>query len=55
MMTSMPLDHGFDLDPNKAAGQDVEQNQKNVEQVATAFLTIISSSVSSIPPCVLLW
>jgi neurofibromin 1 len=52
MMTSMPSEHGFDLDPSKAAGQDVDQNQKNVQQVATAFLTIISASVPTLPPCV---
>ena len=51
-MTMIPAGHGFDLDPTKAVGQDIEQNQRNVQKVATAFLAVISSSVPTIPPCV---
>lgn len=53
-MTMIPAGHGFDLDPSKAVGQDVEQNQQNVQLVATAFLNVISASVPTIPPCVVL-
>lgn len=52
-MASMPPGHGYELDPNKAAGQDVEQNQKNVQLVVSGFLSVITSSVSTIPPSVL--
>jgi hypothetical protein len=51
-MTMIPAGNGFDLDPTKAVGQDVEQNRRNVEKVATAFLAVMSSSVPTIPPCV---
>jgi neurofibromin 1 len=55
-MTLLPQeDGGFDLDPSKALGQDVERNQKNVQTVTTAFLRVVSSSAPTIPPCVLLW
>jgi hypothetical protein len=32
-MATMPPGHGYELDPNKAAGQDIEQNQENVKLV----------------------
>lgn len=49
-MSSMPAGHGYDLDPNKAIGQDVEQNRQNVQYVASAFLDVIKNSVKAIPP-----
>lgn len=52
-MATMPPGHGYELDPNKAAGQDVEQNQENVKLVVSSFLTVIGTSASTIPPFVL--
>lgn len=46
----MPPGQGYELDPNKALGQDVEQNQENVKTVASAFLDVISSSIPIMPP-----
>jgi neurofibromin 1 len=48
-MTAMPPGHGYDLDPAKAGEQDVVQNQKNVELVASSFLEIVSSSIPALP------
>jgi len=49
-MQSMPPGSGYEVDPNKIApGQDLEQNQSNVEFVATTFLTLIISSQQSLP------
>lgn len=52
-MASMPPGHAYDLDPSKASQDKLEQNQKNVELVASSFLDIISSSVPTLPPCVM--
>jgi len=49
----MPPGHAYDLDPAKAGLEKLEQNQKNVELVASSFLDIISSSVPTLPPCVM--
>ncbi|KAF8872759.1 hypothetical protein BD779DRAFT_1679537 [Infundibulicybe gibba] len=48
-MASMPPGHGYEVDPNKAVGQDVAQNLKNVEVVASSFLEMIASSVPALP------
>lgn len=48
-MTSLPPGRGYELDPTKAGDQDVKQNQKNVEFIASSFLEIISSSVPGLP------
>ncbi|KAH7931340.1 hypothetical protein BV22DRAFT_1124264 [Leucogyrophana mollusca] len=49
-MASMPPGHAYELDPSKADKDKVEQNQRNVELVASSFLEIISSSVPALPP-----
>ncbi|KAH7916805.1 hypothetical protein BJ138DRAFT_1121610 [Hygrophoropsis aurantiaca] len=49
-MSSMPPGHAYELDPSKAEKDKVEQNQRNVELVASSFLEIISSSVPALPP-----
>ena len=48
-MVAMPPGTGYEVDPDKAMGQDVIQNQKNVEYVASAFLGLISSSLPALP------
>ncbi|KAA1466679.1 hypothetical protein DENSPDRAFT_831556 [Dentipellis sp. KUC8613] len=48
-MTDLPPGCGFELDPAKAGDQDVKQNQKNVEVVASSFLDIITSSIPILP------
>lgn len=48
-MTTLPPGRGYELDPSKAGDQDVKQNQKNVELVASSFLEIISASVPALP------
>ncbi|TFY83118.1 hypothetical protein EWM64_g893 [Hericium alpestre] len=48
-MTSMPPGRGYELDPTKAGQQNVEQNRKNVELVASSFLEIITSSTPALP------
>ncbi|KDQ64130.1 hypothetical protein JAAARDRAFT_118551 [Jaapia argillacea MUCL 33604] len=48
-MTSLPAGRGYELDPTKIGDQDVLQNKKNVEVVATSFLAVISASVPSLP------
>ncbi|KAF8811488.1 Rho GTPase activation protein, partial [Phlegmacium glaucopus] len=37
------------FDPSKAMGQDIIENQKNVEYVASTFLGLISSSLPALP------
>ena len=44
----------YDLDPAGAGPDKLEQNQMNVELVALSFLDIISSSVPTLPPCVMM-
>jgi neurofibromin 1 len=48
-MVSMPVGTTYEIDPTKAMGQDVFQNQKNIEYVASNFLQIISSSLPALP------
>ena len=48
-MVAMPPGTGYEVDPNKAMGQDIIQNQKNVEYVASTFLGLISSSLPALP------
>ncbi|PFH50162.1 hypothetical protein AMATHDRAFT_80979 [Amanita thiersii Skay4041] len=49
-MLAMPPGCSYELDTTKAADQDVTQNQKNVEFIASSFLTIIGSSIPALPP-----
>jgi hypothetical protein len=49
-MVAMPPGHGYDLDPSRAVGQDLKQNQKNVEFVTSTFLEIVTSSLPAFPP-----
>ena len=48
-MVTMPAGTTYEIDPTKAMGQDVSQNQKNIEYVALNFLQIISSSLPALP------
>jgi neurofibromin 1 len=48
-MVAMPPGTGYEVDPSKAMGQDIIQNQKNVEYVASTFLGLISSSLPALP------
>ncbi|KAG8218508.1 hypothetical protein J3R82DRAFT_4145 [Butyriboletus roseoflavus] len=49
-MTSMPPGHAYDLDPAKTPKHKLEQNQRDVEFIASSFLEIIGSSVPALPP-----
>lgn len=46
----MPPSISYELNPDRAIGQDVQQNQRNVEAIASGFLDIITLSVKTIPP-----
>ena len=48
-MIAMPPGTGYVVDPTKAMGQDIVQNQKNVEYVASTFLGLMSSSLPALP------
>ena len=48
-MLSMPPGCSYELDPSKAGDQDLEQNKKNVELIASSFLSIIGASVPALP------
>ena len=48
-MSTMPPGTSYEIDPTKAIGQDVAQNQRNVEYVASKFLKIMSSSLPVLP------
>ncbi|KDR84288.1 hypothetical protein GALMADRAFT_87191 [Galerina marginata CBS 339.88] len=48
-MVQMPPGTGYEIDPNKAVGQDVVQNQKNVEYIAANFLQLMSASLPTLP------
>lgn len=45
----MPPGHSYVMDPALAAGQDTEQNRKNVEIVSAAFLQVVMASIHSLP------
>lgn len=40
---------GFEMNPDRAVGEDVDENRRSVEYVAQAFLQIITSSVPILP------
>ncbi|KAF8806096.1 hypothetical protein BYT27DRAFT_7141632 [Phlegmacium glaucopus] len=48
-MIAMPPGTGYEVDPSKAMGQDILENQRNVEYVASTFLGLISSSLPALP------
>ena len=48
-MTAMPPGTSYEVDPAKAMRQDIMQNLKNVEYVASVFLGLISSSLPALP------
>ena len=48
-MAAMPPGTSYEVDPSKATGQDIAQNLKNVEYVASTFLGLISSSLPALP------
>lgn|SRR6266550_5691054 len=51
-MLSMPAGCSYELDPSKAGDQDLEQNKKNIELIASSFLSIIGASVPTLPALV---
>ena len=48
-MLSMPPGCSYELDSSKAGDQDLEQNKRNVELIASSFLSIIGASVPALP------
>jgi hypothetical protein len=48
-MAAMPPGTSYEVDPAKAMRQDIMQNQKNVEYVASVFLRLVSSSLPALP------
>jgi len=48
-MSSMPPGTSYEIDPTKAIGQDIAQNQRNVEYVAAKFINLMSSSLPALP------
>ncbi|KIL70462.1 hypothetical protein M378DRAFT_1044573 [Amanita muscaria Koide BX008] len=48
-MLSMPSGCSYELDPSKAKDQDLSQNQKNIEFIASSFLTLIGASIPALP------
>jgi hypothetical protein len=48
-MQELPPGSGYEIDPDRAPGQDVIQNQKNVEHIASTFLGLLASSLPALP------
>ena len=48
-MAGMPPGTSYEVDPTKAMRQDIMQNLRNVEYVASVFLRLISSSLPALP------
>ncbi|KAI0306901.1 hypothetical protein B0F90DRAFT_1915023 [Multifurca ochricompacta] len=48
-MGSLPPGRGYVLDPSKVTEEELRQNLKNVEVVASSFLAIVSSSLPALP------
>jgi len=48
-MAAMPPGTSYEVDPTKATREDIVQNLKNVEYVASIFLGLISSSLPALP------
>jgi hypothetical protein len=48
-MAAMPPGTSYEVDPTKATRQDIVQNLKNVEYVASVFIGLISSSLPALP------
>ena len=51
-MCSFPEECNFELDPARAAGQDIRHNQEAIIVLAKAFLDIICASATALPPLV---
>ena len=49
VMAAMPPGTSYEVDPTKAMRQDIMQNLRNVEYVASVFLGLISSSLPALP------
>ncbi|KAI6130277.1 hypothetical protein EDD16DRAFT_1541379 [Pisolithus croceorrhizus] len=49
-MATMPPGRAYDLDPVRVSPDKLEQNRKDVEFIASKFLSIISASVPALPP-----
>ena len=48
-MAAMPTGTSYEVDPTKAMRQDIVQNLRNVEYVASVFVRLISSSLPALP------
>ena len=48
-MAAMPPGTSYDVDPSRVTEQDIQQNLKNVEHVASSFIGLISSSLPALP------
>lgn len=48
-MLAMPSGTSYEVDPTKAVGQDIIQNQRNVEYITSTFLKLMSSSLPVLP------
>lgn len=49
LLSEMPPERGFDLDPNRVGQDQATENLDNVKMIASSFLDIISSSVHTLP------
>jgi len=49
LMSNMPPERGYELDPNKVGEEQAAENLQSVMVIATSFLDIISSSVHTLP------
>ncbi|KAI0265102.1 hypothetical protein BC834DRAFT_880157 [Gloeopeniophorella convolvens] len=49
-ITSLPPGRGYNLDPTRVPEDELRQNQRNVEVVASSLLAIMSSSLPALPP-----
>ena len=48
-MAAMPPGTSYEVDPAKVTRQDIMQNLRNVEYVASVFLGLVISSLPALP------
>lgn len=49
-INNLPEGTGYELDPAKVGGQDLHQNQQNVQFLTQQFLILIRDSRQGLPP-----
>lgn len=54
LMKELPAGHSYEMDPSKAKEQDLLENQRTVEYVASKFLSLVTSSLPQMPLFVIL-